>query len=170
MQPGNAMSPSSTLIRPQQHVLNPALAFLVLMIWMWPGPVAAKRWYSQQQVEAGKLLFTRHCAECHGKRAEGNANWRIRLPDGSLPPPPLNGTAHSWHHQLPVLRRAIRVGGQPFGGRMPGFAGKLEDHQVDSVIAWFQSLWSNEIYSLWSGEGVERIEQPEILRDLLKDL
>jgi len=129
-----------------------------------------KRWYSQQQVEAGKLLFGEHCAICHGKRAEGNANWKTRLPDGSLPPPPLNGTAHTWHHQLPVLRRAITLGGQRYGGKMPDFGGKLKQHQVDSIIAWLQSLWSNEVYAMWSGHDIEKLEQPEILKNLLDGL
>ncbi|MCG8427526.1 MAG: c-type cytochrome [Chromatiales bacterium] len=128
------------------------------------------RWYSSEQVETGRELFSIHCSSCHGKRAEGTRNWRQRLEDGSLPPPPLNGTAHSWHHQLPVLRKAINEGGQSFGGKMPGFKDKLSAKQVDAVIAWFQSLWSDEIYAMWSGEGIETIEQPPIIRDLLEGL
>jgi len=134
-----------------------------------PDSAEINRWYSEQQVEAGRLLFGEHCSVCHGKQAEGNASWKIRLPDGSLPPP-LNGTAHTWHHQLPLLRRAITLGGQQFGGKMPGFGGKLKQHQVDSIIAWLQSLWSDEIYAMWSGQGIERLEQPEILKNLLDGL
>jgi thiol:disulfide interchange protein DsbC len=32
---------------------------------------------------------------------------------------------------------------------MPAFEDKLSDDQIDAIIAWFQSLWTDEIYSLW---------------------
>lgn len=108
-----------------------------------------KRWYTQAQVDAGKPLYLENCAVCHQLDASGSKNWRTRLADNSLPPPPLNGTAHTWHHPLKVLRYQIKSGGQAVGGTMPPFGEKLNSQQIDAVIAWVQSNWSDEIYLRW---------------------
>jgi len=70
-------------------------------------------------------------------------------------PMPLNGTAHAWHHPLPVLRRTIQQGGARLGGRMPAFGDQLGTDEVDAVIAWFQSLWPSEIYAAWEQRNHE---------------
>lgn len=107
------------------------------------------RWYSDKQVSKGKDLFAQQCAACHSVNAEGTKDWKQRDADGNLPPPPLNGTAHAWHHPLDVLRRTIREGGTKFGGTMPPFADKLGAEDIDALIAYFQSKWSDETYSKW---------------------
>jgi mono/diheme cytochrome c family protein len=56
---------------------------------------------------------------------------------------------------LSILRRTVRVGGVSLGGTMPGFGEKLKSHQVDDILAWVQSHWSDEIYRVWH----ERSEQ-----------
>ncbi len=112
------------------------------------------RWYDRSLAEQGKLVFSQHCASCHGDRAQGLAeNWRQRLPDGSLPPPPLDGTAHAWHHPLSVLLQVINDGGIPLGGKMPAFEQQLTEEQKRAAIAFFQSLWSDEIYQQWLQMG-----------------
>lgn len=108
------------------------------------------RWYTPEQVEQGRPLFHLHCAECHGNGAEGAENWRQRGPDGNFPPPPLNGTGHAWHHPLPALRHTVRYGGAAVGGVMPPFDEKLSEPDVDAVLAWVQSHWSDEIYAHWT--------------------
>lgn len=107
------------------------------------------RWYTNGQVEQGAAVFAQNCAECHGANAEATPNWRETIPDGKYPPPPLNGTAHAWHHPLDMLRRQIRLGGAPLGGVMPPFKDKLSAADIDAAIAFFQSKWNDEIYSLW---------------------
>lgn len=114
---------------------------------------ASGRWYTQSQVSQGKLVFQKHCAECHGINAEGTREWRKTLPDGNYPPPPLNGTAHAWHHSLSVLRRSIYNGGIPLGGTMPAFADRLDGREIDAAIAYFQSKWNQEIYEAWLQRG-----------------
>ncbi|MEN8180389.1 MAG: cytochrome c [Pseudomonadota bacterium] len=113
------------------------------------------RWYNQAQVARGDNLFQLNCAVCHKPDASGTPTWRERDANGVLPPPPLNGTAHAWHHPLSVLRRTVRLGGVPLGGTMPGFAEKLNPEEIDAVLAWVQSHWSDEIYRVWH----ERNEQ-----------
>jgi len=111
------------------------------------------KWYTQSQVDGGRILFEKNCAKCHGKNAQGTSNWKQILPDGSFPPPPLNGTAHAWHHSLSVLKRTINNGGIPLGGKMPAFKDKLSESEKNEVIAFFQSHWTKEIYDAWVKRG-----------------
>lgn len=109
-----------------------------------------ERWYDPAQVARGKTVFIQNCTVCHGLEAEGTvADWRSRLDDGSLPPPPLNGSAHAWHHPLEVLLRVIDYGGTEFGGKMPAFGEVLEQEDKLAVIAYFQNFWTDEIYQQW---------------------
>lgn len=115
-------------------------------------PVAAPllpRWYSAEQVAAGAVVYRENCAGCHREDATGTPDWRRRDATGALPPPPLNGTAHAWHHPLSVLRMVVKRGGAPVGGTMPAFGDRLGDAQIDAVLAWVQSHWSEEIYAHW---------------------
>jgi len=108
------------------------------------------RWYCVAQVAQGKGVFTANWAECDGAQAQGlAADWRQKLEDGSFPPPPLNGTAHAWHHPRSVLLQVINEGGVALGGKMPGFATVLDEDEKLAAIAYFQSLWGDEIYSKW---------------------
>ena len=111
------------------------------------------RWYTQEQVGRGAGIYAQNSANCHGANAEATPNWREPNADGKYPPPPLNGTAHTWHHPLDVLRRTIRTGGVPLGGVMPPFKDKLSAQDIDSVIAFFQSKWSDEVYSTWQARN-----------------
>ena len=108
------------------------------------------RWYTSGQVQRGNVLFQANCAVCHGNQAQGLAeDWMARDSAGNLPPPPLNGTAHAWHHPMTVLDQVIASGGMPYGGTMPGFAEQLDGQERQEIIAFFQSFWTDEIYSTW---------------------
>ena len=113
------------------------------------GTAVAGRWYTKEAVSRGSAVYARLCAGCHGERAEGSPDWRRRNADGSLPPPPLDGSAHTWHHTSDVLARQIREGTPPQYGTMPGFGDALGDREVVDVIAWIQSLWPDDVYEHW---------------------
>jgi len=114
----------------------------------------ADRWYTQSQVDKGQVVFDKNCLECHGQQAQGiTADWKKTLPDGSYPPPPLNGSAHAWHHPKKLLKRTINKGGIPLGGQMPPFKDVLTDDEKENVIAYFQSLWNNKVYNAWLQRG-----------------
>jgi mono/diheme cytochrome c family protein len=100
-------------------------------------------------VARGGELFRQHCAACHGAKAEGAPIWQKAGPDGKYPPPPLNGTAHAWHHPMAALKRTIRDGTQRLGGNMPGWRDKLSDADIEAIIFWFQSFWPDELYRAW---------------------
>lgn len=134
------------------HVL-PVLAGLLMIA----GPAAAdqNRWYSEGQISAGKKIFDRSCAGCHGQSGEASTDWQKKDSDGYLPPPPLNGTGHSWHHPLDALRDTVLNGGATIGGTMPAFKDVLTDGDVDAVIAYVQSIWPDEVYEGWARNKTE---------------
>ena len=111
---------------------------------------AASRWYDQSIMDSGKLLFQQNCASCHGVNAEATPDWKKTDANGKYPPPPLDGSAHAWHHSKELLQQTIREGGGKLGGMMPPFEGKLSDTDIDAVIAYFQSKWSDDTYQKWA--------------------
>ena len=112
-------------------------------------PTIAGRWYTQSQVDTGQRLYDVNCSVCHGNDGSATADWRTPDADGKYPPPPLNGSAHTWHHSLALLNYTIENGGAEFDGMMPGFAGVLNEDQRLSIIAYLQEWWPDDIYAQW---------------------
>ena len=109
-----------------------------------------------QTLERGRSLFRKNCAACHGWNAEGTTpDWQKRDENGQYPPPPLNGSAHTWHHPVPVLYRIIRDGTADMGGSMPAWAEKLSDDEMLMIIQWITSLWPDELYDIWNQRNTE---------------
>lgn len=101
-------------------------------------------------IEQGGVLFKQHCASCHGGNAEGTVtNWQEPDDDGNFPPPPLNGTAHTWHHPIHALGRVIREGTTGIGGSMPAWKEVLSEDDIFAIIMYISSLWPDEIYQAW---------------------
>lgn len=135
----------------KHSVIRFNLFLALLAIFSLPTDSAAgQRWFSDAQVEQGAKLFQQNCAACHGAKAEATPNWKQTDADGNYPPPPLNGSAHAWHHPLSVLRQTIVEGGAKLGGQMPGFGNRLDGAEIDSLIAYFQSHWPEDIYRKWA--------------------
>lgn len=107
------------------------------------------RWYTVAQKEQGLKVFAKNCAACHGAQAQETVDWKTPTASGHYPPPPLNGTAHAWHHPLSVLQMVIRKGGKPLGGVMPAWENVLSDEEINAVIAAFQSYWPDQVYERW---------------------
>lgn len=122
-------------------------------------------------VAYGRVLYVSHCAACHGSALEGQANWRVRLPNGRLPAPPHDESGHTWHHPDAVLFDITRNGMVPgrtappdYESDMPAYAGILNDEEIIAVLAYIKSTWSKEIRALqqevnenaWSEEGGRR--------------
>ena len=117
----------------------------------------SERWYSKQQVENGSTIFAENCSDCHGAQAGGKvANWKQKLQDGSFPPPPLDGSAHAWHHSRSVLLGVINDGGLEYGGKMPACKDVLEKEEKLAAIAYFQDFWDDETYRQWEVMGGAR--------------
>jgi len=139
------------------------IVFLIIIFFATPinaeENVPLIRWYSNELVQKGEIIFRSNCATCHGDQAQGlYKDWQETLPDGNLPPPPLNGSAHAWHHPISVLAHYIYNGGKKYGGVMPGFKGKISQTEAASTIAYFQSFWSDELYQIWLDNGGMDVE------------
>lgn len=99
-------------------------------------------------VAAGRPLYARHCASCHGARLEGQPNWRSRLPNGRMPAPPHDASGHTWHHPDAILFGIVKDGMVPgryappgYESDMPAFGGTLSDEQIHAVLAFIKSTW-----------------------------
>ena len=94
----------------------------------------------------GSQIFASTCAVCHGAEGEGADDWMVRDEDGRLPPPPLNGDGHTWHHSDGVLYRIVSEGGAGigFGSNMPGFKGQLTREEIIAVIEYVKTLWAGK--------------------------
>lgn len=103
------------------------------------------------QISRGEKVFSQNCASCHGDEAQGDPDWRTRDKEtGRFPPPPLDGTAHAWHHPLAQLKHVIANGSPGGKGNMPAWSGKLSEQEMDDTIAWFQAKWPAEVYAAWA--------------------
>ena len=101
-------------------------------------------------VALGHAVYVDHCAECHGRKLEGEPDWRIAKADGTLPAPPHDATGHTWHHSDDVLFRYTKEGGAAvappgFKSGMPAFADVLSDEQIRAVLAYIKSQWPEAI-------------------------
>ena len=135
------------------HSLKNVIALLLCLVSF--NIAAAERWFNQDVVDYGAGLFQQNCAVCHGVHAEGTKEWKKTDANGNYPPPPLNGSAHAWHHSIPQLARSIKEGGIKLGGVMPAFGDKLSDQEVLAVIAYFQSKWPDEVYKVWHDRNMQ---------------
>jgi len=130
------------------------LLLIVFVFWLLTAcdqQPKIERTYTAEQVALGAKVFAKHCATCHGAKAQGLVeDWQTPLDDGSYPAPPLDGTGHAWHHDMPVLLEIVQQGGALYEGSMPAFAVLLQENEQRAAIAWLQSLWSDETYRLWS--------------------
>ncbi len=111
--------------------------------------VASRETEPERVQRLGAALYDRHCGSCHGAELEGEANWKMRLPDGSYPAPPHDANGHTWHHDDEYLFSVTRDGGRPRGpdwpSGMPGFRQSLTDQEIRSILAFIKSTWPDPI-------------------------
>ena len=118
-------------------------AAAVLLAWPRDDPA---------RIAAGRAVYDRHCASCHGAKLEGEPNWREKKPTGRMPAPPHDASGHTWHHSDAVLFGITKFGLVPgkyappgYESDMPGFGGALADDEILAVIAYIKSTWPDEI-------------------------
>ena len=97
--------------RPQKAEVE--MLRLLCLLMLGSMPVAA------QDAEAGRVLYMRHCATCHGETAKGDGPMAPVL---TLVPPGLTALARDYG-QFPVARVMARIDGREplvaHGSRMP---------------------------------------------------
>jgi len=106
---------------------------------------------SKITIAKGELLYNQYCVSCHMVNLSGAKNWKNgKDNDGHNLSPPLNGTGHTWHHSDELLHNIVKHGFvnlvKNYKGKMAGFANKINDKQIDSVLSYIKSYWKVEIY------------------------
>ncbi len=101
-------------------------------------------------VARGAVVYAEVCAVCHGKKLEGQPNWRERLPSGRLPAPPHDDSGHTWHHNDDHLFKVTKYGVAAFApagyeSDMPGFENQLSDTDIRASLAYIKAQWSDAI-------------------------
>lgn len=98
-----------------------------------------------EKVAQGEILYGQYCANCHGANLEGAPDWRQRLPDGSLPPPPHDSSGHTWHHADELLISITENGGNPADdSKMPAFGDQLGREEIAAILDFIKSKWGRE--------------------------
>lgn len=89
------------------------------------------------QMKKGKQLYQEYCQACHGGAGGGN------LRDI---PPPHNKNGHTWEHPDQQLRDMIWNSVTPIPGQqqMVPFKGMLTDEQIDDILAYIKTMWTDE--------------------------
>ena len=101
--------------------------------------------------QVGQVTFEQNCVSCHGKDGEGIVkDWKKRQADGSYPAPPVNGSAHAWHHSPKTLLSTINNGGAKLGGQMPAFKDQLSEEEKQALLDYMYSLWPKDIQAKYS--------------------
>lgn len=110
---------------------------------------ALPRWTSSPVgVTRGAELYQENCFSCHGGAQGG------RMMDW---PPRHNANGHTWHHPDCQLKEVIRDGSGEMGEamrrmmnvppdaqRMPSFRDKLSDAEIEMVLAYIKTWWTEE--------------------------
>lgn len=119
-------------------MLKTTFALLVTIGWLSTAcaaePAPPTPTPTPDPITLGQEVFGRVCAECHGEKAEGHAY---------PPAPALDGSEHTWHHPDVQIREWIRNG--KFGPvPMPASGNRVTEAEIDAVITYIKSLWSEE--------------------------
>ena len=105
---------------------------------------------SKIMIDRGKIVYQNNCISCHMIDLAGAENWKELDEDGHRKAPPLNGTGHTWHHDDKTLHAIIKYGlaklVNDYKGKMIGFEDNLSDKEIDSLLAYIKSFWSEEEY------------------------
>jgi len=120
-------------------------AAVVFALWR---PRAAADLNDARRIEAGALVYARHCASCHGDNLQGQPDWTKRLANGRMPAPPHDDSGHTWHHPSAILFGITKKGLKPpyappdYQSDMPAFGPVLSDDDIWNALAFIRSRWS----------------------------
>ena len=127
-------------------VLLGALGLAGVLTWRSgdDGATAAAR------LALGRQVYDEHCASCHGVELEGEAAWRTRRADGTLPAPPHDASGHTWHHPdqqlFAITKEGIAAFAPPgYKTTMEGYAGILSDEEIWAVLDYIKSRWPEDL-------------------------
>lgn len=123
------------------------LLFMPALAFASGGSSSGER--AASEASQGRQVYEQYCSACHGWQGEGAADWKRPDERGEMPPPPHDQTGHTWRHSDAMLFRIIAEGQRnPFNKSdrltMPAFEKELTDTEVDAVIEYLKTLWTDE--------------------------
>lgn len=110
-------------------LLGAGLVFVAYFVYITGRP--AEPLANDEILAMGAEIYTENCIACHGEQGEGHVLARA---------PALDGSEHAWHHADGNLQDQITQGGVD----MPGFGDKLTTQEIQAVVRYFQTWWSQE--------------------------
>ena len=113
------------------------------------------------RIASGESVYRQYCASCHGAKAEGAPNWKRPDENGELPSPPHDASGHTWRHSDTELVEMIAKGWRdPFNKTerltMPPFDEQLTPREIEDVIAYLKTLWTDEQRQFQAEENHDR--------------
>ena len=98
-------------------------------------------------------LYQNNCASCHGGNLQGQIGWQNTLDeDGHRLAPPLNGSAHTWHHSPEYLFNVIKYGfpffDSNYQGKMLGNS-NLSSEEAWQLVSYIRQVWPEEIQDVY---------------------
>ena len=99
-----------------------------------PTSQAEELTHSKVVEDTGAELYATTCQPCHGDR---NGE------DATLGAPPHNASGHTWHHPDAQLKETI-FNGKTGLGLMPPFKDKLTEHEVDAILIYIKTWWTED--------------------------
>jgi mono/diheme cytochrome c family protein len=101
-------------------------------------------------VDQGAQVYMQNCANCHGRRLQGQALWQLRDQYEGRRAPPHDSTGHTWQHSDEDLFHVTKFG--KFASTppnivsyMPAFEHSLSDADIVAVLAFIKSRWPTGI-------------------------
>lgn len=85
----------------------------------------------------GKQLYNQYCVSCHGADGAGQPGWQTQARGA----PPLDSSAHAWHHEDAQLLTMILDKPAP-DSLMPAWRGVLTREDALDLVAYMKSLWT----------------------------
>ena len=97
-------------------------------------------------VTAGKLIYKRSCASCHGRRLQGQPLWQLQDQFAGRRAPAHDQTGHTWSHSDEDLFHVTLDGRFPstpatVPSYMPAFRGVLTNQQIIATLAFIKATW-----------------------------
>jgi len=94
----------------------------------------------------GKRLYAGECANCHGRRLQGQLLWQVRDQYAGRRAPAHDQTGHTWQHSDEDLFHITKFGRFPttpptVDSFMPAFGQALTDEEILATIAYIKATW-----------------------------
>jgi cytochrome c553 len=99
-------------------------------------------WETPEVVAEASRLYDEICKSCHGAKGVGERPEDMYAKDDyGVVAPPLDDSAHGWHHSDSNLTETI-LNGSPRNPRMMPFKEIISEQDARNLVAYLKSLWS----------------------------